>query len=546
MSMNTISLNHIGRSIVFFCLGLTAALAQSTLAPLPVSRHGLVVIAHRGGHDKVPENTLAAVEEAIQSGADYVELDLRTSRDGYLVIHHDATVDRMTNGHGKVSELTLAELQALKVGGSPDGHRIPEFREVLRACKGRINLYLDFKEADVAEAWRQITEAGLEKQVVVYLNKVPQYKQWRSAAPQVPLMTSLPAEVKSADQLRFFLGQVQIEVLDNVQDTAMVRAARENGVAVWLDVQSPSEGPTSWSDALQKGVQGLQTDQPAKLVAYLNATNQRNPATLAVAAPKPTYRALMDVRYGPAEGKDNLLDAYLPANLSAKTKVLVYLHGGSWSRGDKSEFPKLLIDELVGKKGYLLVSMNYRLVKDGANLFPTQIEDITQALAFLTKNAKRYGYRADELALMGGSAGAHLAMLYAYGYDPARQVRAVVDLWGPTDLTDKRVRADGSDADKTVIRFLGEADPQAQICRDASPAYHLTQATGVPTILFHGEEDPLVHVSQATNLYQKLVSLGIPAQLELYPHEKHGMSPAAALDVFAKMIDWLGRYFPAD
>jgi len=135
------------------CLAVQAA-GQSQIA-LPESKNKLVVIAHRGNHVDVPENTIASFKEAIKAGADYVEMDLRTSKDGHLVVVHDATVDRTTNGKGKVSDMSLADLQALKVlNGSNKPHRIPEFSEVLKACKGRINIYLDFKEADVAETWK--------------------------------------------------------------------------------------------------------------------------------------------------------------------------------------------------------------------------------------------------------------------------------------------------------------------------------------------------------------------------------------------------------
>ena len=189
--------------------------------------------------------------------------------------------------------------------------------------------------------------------------------------------------------------------------------------------------------------------------------------------------------------------------------------------------------------------MNYRLVKDNTNRFPAQIEDVKKLVAFISKNAKRYEYNGNEYALMGGSAGGHLAMLYAYGYDENKQVKTVVDLWGPTDLTDKAVRPDGSDADNTVIRLLGEKDVNAQITKDASPSWHLTKETAVPTILFHGGKDPLVNVSQAKNLYQKLQEMNVPSALEIYPEEKHGVSPAAAVDVFAKMLSWLDKYYPA-
>ncbi|MCE7043057.1 glycerophosphodiester phosphodiesterase family protein [Dyadobacter sp. CY312] len=544
--------NFFHKTYRLFCLLMCLAVhavGQSQIA-LPESKNKLVVIAHRGNHVDVPENTIASFKEAIKAGADYVEVDLRSSKDGHLVVVHDATVDRTTNGKGKVADMSLVELKALKVlNGSKKPHKIPEFSEVLKVCKGKINIYLDFKEADVAETFRQIREAGMERQVVVYINKIPQYKQWRSIAPEVPLMTSLFGEVKNKEQLGMFLGQVKIEVLDNIADPEMVRVARENGVAVWLDVQSASEGPDSWNEALQKGVQGLQTDKPAELVKYLKKNGWRDgmpvSASAEVVKKKPSYIELKDVKYGDAPGNENLLDAFVPRNHTDSTKLIVYMHGGSWSRGDKSEFPKVLIDELVENRGYAVVSINYRLVKDGKDLFPAQIQDVKKALQFLADKSKKHQYNGSQFALMGGSAGAHLAMLYAYGHDPEKKVKAVIDLWGPTDLTDKMVRADGSDADNTVIRFLGEKDPQAQIAKDASPSYHLTKETGVPTILFHGGEDPLVHVSQAENLYKKLISLDIPAQYELYPNDKHGVSAASMVDVMSKLLVWLEKTYPA-
>ena len=531
-------------------LGNVEAKAQN--APvLPAAKNKLVVIAHRGNHVNVPENSLASYEEAIKSGADYVEIDLRTSKDGILMILHDATVDRMTNGQGNVADKTWAELQSLQLknpkADDPTAYRIPEFREVLRLCKNRIYIYLDFKNADVAETWKQIQAEGMEKQIVVYLNKVPDYKKWRSVAPQMPLMTSLFDEVKNKDQLRYFLGQVKIEALDNIYDKEMVQAAQSDGVSVWLDVQSPSEGPEAWNNALQKGVNGIQTDQPEVLVKYLTTNGWRNGLSQNAASlpKKPSYQSLLDVSYGDAEGKQNLLDAFYPDNHNSNTKLIVYIHGGSWSRGDKREFPKQLIEELVGNRGYMVVSINYRLVKDGQNLFPAQIEDVKKALEFLSSKAKRYGFNGNEFALMGGSAGAHLAMLYAYKHDTKKQVKTVVNLWGPTDLTDKSIRPDGSDADNTVIRLLGTPDHKAQICVDASPLVHLTKETSVPTISFHGVEDPLVNVSQAENLHKKLQSLGTLSQLELYPKEKHGMSASAAVDVFSKMVAWLEKQYPA-
>lgn len=523
-------------------------------AVLPATKNNLVVIAHRGDHSKVPENSIEAFKNAIKSGADYVEVDLRTSSDGKLVVFHDDTVDRMTSGTGKLKELSWQQLSQLVVTDkvkNKKSYRIPLFRDVLTVCKGKINIYLDFKDASVQQTWDEIKAAGMEKQVAVYVNNISQYKEWRKIAPAAPLITSAISEVKNKDQLAFFLNQGTIEVLDNVKEKDMLATANDYNVAVWLDGQSANEDETHWRKIIDLGVQGIQTDHPKALVNYLNKNKLRNGLgrNLAETDPyaqykKKTYRELKNIKYGDAPDGQNSFDAFIPQNLKDGAKVVIYIHGGSWTGGDKSEFPKQLVEELAGKRGYVVASVNYRLVKDGNNRFPAQIEDIKKVIAFITKNAKRYNYNGNEYVLMGGSAGGHLAMLYAYGHDDRKQIKGVVNLWGPTDLTDKAVRADGSNADKIVVNFLGEKDPNAPIAQQASPLYFLNKETAVPTIIFHGAEDPLVDVSQAEKLYARLVELETPVQKEIYPGEKHGVGPATAIDVFHKMILWIEKYLP--
>ncbi|MBS0028080.1 glycerophosphodiester phosphodiesterase family protein [Chitinophaga sp. 22321] len=253
------------------------AAAQQHAAQLPVTKNKFVVIAHRGNHVNVPENTVAAVEATIQAGADYAELDLRTTRDGKLVLMHDATVNRTTNGKGKVSDLTLEEIRKLVVS-SKDGktYQVPTFEEALNAARGKVNIYLDFKEADVTTTVQQLKAAGMEKQVVVYLNKETQYAPWQKTAPAIPLMSSVPDEVKTPEQLQLLLGKIHLSILDNVTDSAMLTIARKLHVAIWLDAQTPTEGPAEWDAVLRKGVQGIQSDHPEALVNYLNKNHLRD------------------------------------------------------------------------------------------------------------------------------------------------------------------------------------------------------------------------------------------------------------------------------
>jgi glycerophosphoryl diester phosphodiesterase len=244
---------------------------------LPAQKHGFVVIAHRGNHENVPENTVASVEAAHQCGADYAELDLRTTKDGHLVLMHDATVNRTTNGKGAVADYTLAALRQLTVN-SKDGkiYRVPTFAEALKAARGKVHIYLDFKEADVAQAWRQIREAGMEKQVIVYINKKEQYQPWREIAPKMPLMTSLPDDAHTPAQMEQFLDAYSFAVLDNITDSSLMAVARRRRISVWLDAQSPNEGPEAWNAVLDRKVQGMQSDHPGALVRYLREHKLRN------------------------------------------------------------------------------------------------------------------------------------------------------------------------------------------------------------------------------------------------------------------------------
>lgn len=259
----------------------TAAVAQR-LAPLPARKHPFIVVAHRGDHTHAPENTLQAFANAIEAGADYVEIDLRTTVDSHLVIMHDATVDRMTDGKGQVKDWRYDSLRLLKVKDKahPEWGEfpVPTFREVLERCKGRIYIYLDFKNADPGAAYREIVRQGMEKQVVVYINAPVQFVGWRAVAPEMPLMVSLPRAVRDTAGLREFLDRYHPEILDGGYEEytpEMVRFATGMGYLVLPDIQGAGEGPVKWETAIQKGFTGLQTDRPGDMIAWLKEKRLR-------------------------------------------------------------------------------------------------------------------------------------------------------------------------------------------------------------------------------------------------------------------------------
>ena len=264
--------------LILACLLLCFAFltSESKPNPVPPARHKFTVVAHRGDHVHYPENTLAAYEQAIKDGADYVEIDLRTTKDGKLVSLHNESVDRMTNGTGLVRDLTFEEIERLKIkvgdNLNADNYIIPSFQQILKLCKNKIYIYIDFKEADPAVVYPILKEYGMDKQVLVYINEPIQLTQWRKAAPKMPLMLSMPDSVHQVSDMANFINQYHPDVLDGdykQYSDQMTAFAKTQHIPVWPDAQSNKEDEKDWSLAISKGLSGLQTDHPEALLQYL-------------------------------------------------------------------------------------------------------------------------------------------------------------------------------------------------------------------------------------------------------------------------------------
>ena len=261
--------------LAFFFICVASYGARAQVNTTPVARHSYIVIAHRGDHVIYPENTLAAYADAIKNEVDYVEIDLRTTKDGQLVSMHDGTLDRMTDGKGNVSDITLDDIEKLHVK-SRDSldktvYRVPTFEEILTLCKDKIYIYIDYKKADAAVAYAMLKKYGMEKQVLVYINNSQLFVDWRKLAPDMPLMVSMPGNVKDEAAMKAFIDKVKPDILDGgwkEYTAAMVSLAKAMQLTVWPDIQGRDEAQ-NWEEALAKGFNGLQTDHPALLIKFL-------------------------------------------------------------------------------------------------------------------------------------------------------------------------------------------------------------------------------------------------------------------------------------
>lgn len=247
-----------------FVLAITSSLASTSAvyAATDSPPSNVVLVAHRGAVGPgQPENTLAAFRQAIASGAEAIEIDLRGTKDGEIVVIHDATVDRTTNGSGAVAEQTLAQLRQLDAGR---GERIPTYQEVLRLVSGTgIVLLLDIKKGGVLDRQKVIrmTEDHYAvANVIVGSRNLDDLKTFRALSPG---LRTLGFVDEIEDVAPFVAGGVDIIRLWPewiYANPALVGRVHELGRQVWA---TAGDAPSAELEKLVRlGVRGILVDQP--------------------------------------------------------------------------------------------------------------------------------------------------------------------------------------------------------------------------------------------------------------------------------------------
>jgi glycerophosphoryl diester phosphodiesterase len=237
----------------------------------------VVVISHRGEHLHHPENTIPAFEEAINLGADFIEVDVRTSADGVLVLSHDNTVDRCTDGRGEVAKMTFEQLRSLdagiKMGPQFAGTRIPTFDEVMDLARGKIGIYVDVKHASANDLVSHIQAHGMANQVVIYAG-LNLSKQILELGPKLAAMP----ESNTVEHVHELAAALHPRVLAfDARDfkPEIVSAAKEAGAQIYVDRLGPADNPADWRAAIDAGADGIQTDHPGELAKFLNEKGYR-------------------------------------------------------------------------------------------------------------------------------------------------------------------------------------------------------------------------------------------------------------------------------
>ena len=257
-----------------------------------------------------------------------------------------------------------------------------------------------------------------------------------------------------------------------------------------------------------------------------------------------------DVEYGRVGDRPLLLDLYRPKDSDQPLPALLFIHGGGWRKGDKSDYK--FYAARFPEKGYVVATMGYRFVNEAK--FPGCVSDAKCAVRWLRANAERLKIDPNRIAVAGGSAGGHLAMMVGSSDDPALEgdggnpevssaVQAVIDLYGPTDLTTPVAQATPS-----VNEFMGVSYAEnPKRYEMASPILHLDK-NDPPTFIIQGTLDALVPVAQSDALAEKFQALGMDYWYDCYPGWPHTMDVAPAVNerVQATIHAFLQEVFSAN
>lgn len=253
---------------------------------------------------------------------------------------------------------------------------------------------------------------------------------------------------------------------------------------------------------------------------------------------------IANVSYG--ANTQQKFDIYLPAGrTAATTKVFIYIHGGGWIVGDKSELNAGMdkIKQTYFPK-YAFVTMNYVLAQSGTQNYalPNQINDIQAVMDFIKAKSAEYQVKP-EFVLCGSSAGGHLATYYAYTKNNP-DVKAVVDMTGPVDLTDPVFAQNPLQGLFTTLVNPASIPQGMNVLQYSSPVNWITNSS-VPTIAFYGTTDTTIPVSQRDLLEAKLTQKNVPHETYTYNGDHTGwMAEPTASWMLGKTKAFLDKYNP--
>lgn len=281
--------------VFFHCMG-GRIYAQNANEKFKVSpSEEILVVSHRADWRNAPENSIQAIQNCINMGVDMIEIDLKRTKDGHLILMHDKTLNRTTTGKGSPEDYTLYEIKELflKAGhGQKTRHKVPTFEEVMLLCKGKVMVNVDKGYEYFKEAYAILEKTGTVNQCVIKsshsYDKV--VKENGDVLKKVLFMPIVHIDKESAEQIIddyiANLKPVAFELVfkdDSPEVLRLIKKVRDSGAKIWINTLWPElcgghdddravelkEPEESWGWVINQGAKLIQTDRPALLLDYL-------------------------------------------------------------------------------------------------------------------------------------------------------------------------------------------------------------------------------------------------------------------------------------
>jgi len=252
-----------------------------------------------------------------------------------------------------------------------------------------------------------------------------------------------------------------------------------------------------------------------------------------------TDTTIQNISYG--ANASQKLDLGLPAGRTTQTPLVIIVHGGGWSTGDKTELTWLLNG--LKQKGFATANINYRLILSSPDNYKMQLDDLDSAIQFTLRMASVHSFNSQKLYIVGHSAGGHLSLAYAYTRNTNGKIKAAGSLAGPTDLFAMSYY-NFNIYNPILEPFLGiplfpSSATATQRYQNCSPRYTAT-SNAPATIFFHGDLDFVVAPDQSSGMYAKLGTLSVDRKIINYPLVFHDWWTDAAktAQTIEEMKNW--------
>ena len=256
-----------------------------------------MVVSHRGDWRNAPENSIQAFQNCIDMGVDMVELDLKKTKDGVLVLMHDKKIDRTMNGKGIAENFTLDSLKSLRLKngvGCKTRHHIPTFREVMELCKGKIMVNVDKGYDYFDDAMKVLKETGTVDQCIIKA-ELPYEVVKAEHGDVLDKMIFMPVvnlgKPGAEEVIDGYIKNMKPKAYelvfktDDANTRRLIKKVRDSGARVFINTLWPElcgghdddravelkQPEESWGWIVGQGAKLIQTDRPALLLEYLRA-----------------------------------------------------------------------------------------------------------------------------------------------------------------------------------------------------------------------------------------------------------------------------------